>query len=92
MGGDPAPGRRLNGPAGQPPGTAVATIRALIPKAPGLTGEGGFVSQPPAIVVIGGLLSATLLTPILGSGICAATARLRAVPYGSGADRRPTVR
>ena len=35
--------------------TAVATIFALIPMALGLTGSGGFISQPLAIVVIGGL-------------------------------------
>jgi len=45
--------------------TAVATICALIPMALGLTGEGGFISQPLAIVVIGGLVSSTLLTLIL---------------------------
>ncbi|WDZ85033.1 efflux RND transporter permease subunit [Micromonospora cathayae] len=45
--------------------TAVATIFALLPMAFGLTGEGGFISQPLAIVVIGGLLSSTLLTLVL---------------------------
>ncbi|MFG1890166.1 efflux RND transporter permease subunit [Micromonospora sp. NPDC049051] len=45
--------------------TAVATIFALLPMALGLTGEGGFISKPLAIVVIGGLLSSTLLTLIL---------------------------
>ncbi|GAA1632516.1 efflux RND transporter permease subunit [Actinoplanes couchii] len=45
--------------------TAIATIFALIPMALGLTGEGGFISQPLAIVVIGGLLSSTLLTLVL---------------------------
>ncbi|MEV5763747.1 efflux RND transporter permease subunit [Micromonospora sp. NPDC052213] len=45
--------------------TAVATIFALLPMAFGLTGEGGFISKPLAIVVIGGLLSSTLLTLIL---------------------------
>ncbi|TDC83749.1 efflux RND transporter permease subunit [Micromonospora sp. KC606] len=45
--------------------TAVATIFALLPMALGLTGEGGFVSQPLAVVVIGGLLSSTLLTLVL---------------------------
>lgn len=45
--------------------TAVATVFALLPMALGLTGEGGFISQPLAIVVIGGLLSSTLLTLIL---------------------------
>ncbi|MFR9779078.1 efflux RND transporter permease subunit [Micromonospora sp. MS34] len=45
--------------------TAVATVFALLPMAFGLTGEGGFISRPLAIVVIGGLLSSTLLTLIL---------------------------
>ncbi|MER7460894.1 efflux RND transporter permease subunit [Micromonospora sp. NPDC126480] len=45
--------------------TAVATIFALLPMALGLTGEGGFISKPLAIVVIGGLLSSTLLTLVL---------------------------
>ncbi|MFJ8581202.1 efflux RND transporter permease subunit [Micromonospora sp. NPDC093277] len=45
--------------------TAVATVFALLPMAFGLTGEGGFISQPLAIVVIGGLISSTLLTLIL---------------------------
>ena len=45
--------------------TAAATIFALIPMAAGLTGQGGFISQPLAIVVIGGLVSSTLLTLIV---------------------------
>ncbi|SBT50485.1 efflux RND transporter permease subunit [Micromonospora narathiwatensis] len=45
--------------------TAVATVFALLPMAFGLTGEGGFISRPLAIVVIGGLISSTLLTLIL---------------------------
>ena len=45
--------------------TALATILALTPMALGLTGQGGFISQPLAIVVIGGLVSSTLLTLIL---------------------------
>lgn len=45
--------------------TALATIVALIPMALGITGEGGFISQPLAIVVIGGLLSSTLLTLVV---------------------------
>lgn len=45
--------------------TALATIFALVPLAMGLTGSGGFISQPLAIVVIGGLLSSTLLTLIV---------------------------
>ncbi|MFI6941108.1 efflux RND transporter permease subunit [Streptomyces sp. NPDC050418] len=45
--------------------TALATIFALLPMAAGVTGEGGFIGQPLAIVVIGGLLSSTLLTLLL---------------------------
>ena len=44
--------------------TALATIFALSPLAFGITG-GGFISQPLAIVVIGGLVSSTLLTLII---------------------------
>src|SRR5690606_11018883 len=42
--------------------TALATIFALAPMAAGITGHGGFISQPLAIVVIGGLVSSTVLT------------------------------
>lgn len=42
--------------------TALATIFALTPMALGITGQGGFISQPLAIVVIGGLVSSTVLT------------------------------
>ena len=45
--------------------TALATIFALVPMAVGLTGSGGFISQPLAIVVIGGLVSSTFLTLIV---------------------------
>ncbi len=45
--------------------TALATIFALIPMAIGITGSGGFISQPLAIVVIGGLISSTLLTLVV---------------------------
>lgn len=45
--------------------TALATIFALTPMSLGITGGGGFISQPLAIVVIGGLFSSTLLTLIL---------------------------
>ncbi|WP_155355978.1 efflux RND transporter permease subunit [Acrocarpospora macrocephala] len=45
--------------------TALATIGALTPMAIGLTGSGGFISQALAIVVIGGLVSSTLLTLVL---------------------------
>ncbi|GAA1847459.1 efflux RND transporter permease subunit [Agromyces salentinus] len=45
--------------------TALATIFALVPMALGVTGHGGFISQPLAIVVIGGLLSSTVLTLVV---------------------------
>ena len=45
--------------------TAFATIFALTPLALGVTGNSGFISKPLAIVVIGGLVSSTLLTLIL---------------------------
>jgi hydrophobic/amphiphilic exporter-1 (mainly G- bacteria), HAE1 family len=45
--------------------TALATIMALTPMALGITGGGVFISQPLAIVVIGGLISSTLLTLVL---------------------------
>ncbi|QEO14822.1 efflux RND transporter permease subunit [Agromyces intestinalis] len=45
--------------------TALATIFALLPMALGITGHGGFISQPLALVVIGGLVSSTLLTLIV---------------------------
>ncbi|MEU0158834.1 efflux RND transporter permease subunit [Streptomyces sp. NPDC006261] len=45
--------------------TALATIFALLPMALGVTGEGGFIAQPLGVVVIGGLISSTLLTLLL---------------------------
>ncbi len=45
--------------------TALATIFALTPMAIGLTGNGGFISQPLALVVIGGLVSSTVLTLVV---------------------------
>src|SRR5690606_453414 len=45
--------------------TAAATIFALFPMALGITGNGGFIAQPLAVVVIGGLISSTLLTLVI---------------------------
>ncbi|WP_285502098.1 efflux RND transporter permease subunit [Actinokineospora sp. NBRC 105648] len=45
--------------------TAAATIFALLPMALGFTGQGSFIGQPLALVVIGGLISSTLLTLVL---------------------------
>ncbi|MCE3554655.1 efflux RND transporter permease subunit [Pseudonocardia sp. RS11V-5] len=64
--------------------TAVATICALVPMSLGLTGGGVFISQPLAVVVIGGLISSTLLTlvlvPVLYLLVERARGRRRAVP------------
>ncbi|WP_298460515.1 efflux RND transporter permease subunit [uncultured Cellulomonas sp.] len=57
--------------------TAAATILALTPMAFGLTGGGAFISQPLAIVVIGGLVSSTLLTLVLVPVLYLAVERLR---------------
>ncbi|GIG29067.1 efflux RND transporter permease subunit [Cellulomonas marina] len=45
--------------------TAAATIFALLPMALGITGGGAFISRPLALVVIGGLVSSTLLTLVV---------------------------
>ncbi|WP_448324200.1 efflux RND transporter permease subunit, partial [Streptomyces sp. DSM 41493] len=45
--------------------TALATVFALVPMALGVTGEGGFIAQPLAVVVIGGLITSTVLTLVL---------------------------
>ncbi|MBK8470347.1 MAG: efflux RND transporter permease subunit [Actinomycetales bacterium] len=45
--------------------TALATIMALLPMGLGVTGGGIFISKPLAIVVIGGLVSSTVLTLVL---------------------------
>jgi HAE1 family hydrophobic/amphiphilic exporter-1 len=45
--------------------TAAATVLALTPMAAGLTGGGVFISQPLALVVIGGLITSTVLTLLL---------------------------
>jgi HAE1 family hydrophobic/amphiphilic exporter-1 len=58
--------------------TAVATIFALLPMSLGLTGGGVFISQPLAIVVIGGLISSTLLTLVLVPVLYTLVERLRA--------------
>ncbi|WP_203913266.1 efflux RND transporter permease subunit [Rhizocola hellebori] len=60
--------------------TAVATIFALLPMSLGFTESSAFISQPLAVVVIGGLITSTLLTlvlvPVLYSLIEGAKARL----------------
>ncbi len=57
--------------------TAVATILALVPMALGVGGEGGFLSTPLAVVVIGGLFTSTFLTLILVPVLYLALDRLR---------------
>ena len=44
---------------------AAALIFALLPLGLGLSGHGSFISQPLAIIVIGGLVSSTLLTLVV---------------------------
>ncbi|AOS64326.1 efflux RND transporter permease subunit [Actinoalloteichus hymeniacidonis] len=58
--------------------TALATICALVPMSLGITGGGVFISQPLAIVVIGGLFSSTLLTLVLVPVLYSLTERARA--------------
>ena len=57
--------------------TALATMLALLPLALGLGGGGGggFIGAPLAIVVIGGLVSSTLLTLVLVPVLYSLTAR-----------------
>ena len=57
--------------------TAIATILALTPMALGIGGEGGFLSTPLAVVVIGGLFTSTFLTLILVPVLYVAFDRLR---------------
>lgn len=64
--------------------TALATILALVPMGLGITGKGGFISQPLAVVVIGGLLSSTVLTLIVLPTLYYAVERARE----RGRDRR----
>ncbi|MDQ0893693.1 efflux RND transporter permease subunit [Agromyces ramosus] len=76
--------------------TALATIFALLPMAIGLTGHGGFISQPLALVVIGGLVSSTALTLVvlpvlydLVEGGRERRAAKRAARAAAGADTEP---
>jgi HAE1 family hydrophobic/amphiphilic exporter-1 len=63
--------------------TAFATIFALVPMAVGLTGKNGFISQPLALVVIGGLVSSTLLTLIVLPALYFVVERVRERRAGS---------
>ena len=62
--------------------TALATILALTPMGMGITGSGGFISQPLAVVVIGGLLSSTVLTLIVLPTLYFAVERRRELARG----------
>ncbi len=68
--------------------TALATILALTPMALGITGKGGFISQPLAVVVIGGLLSSTVLTLIVLPTLYYAVERRREGGAGRAARSR----
>ncbi len=74
--------------------TALATIFALTPMALGITGHGGFISQPLAIVVIGGLVSSTVLTllvlPTLYNLVEGAKERRRAKREGAQTEAGPS--
>lgn len=67
--------------------TAAATIFALVPMALGLTGGGAFISRPLALVVIGGLLTSTLLTLVVVPVLYTLQAR-RGERRGAGRGRR----
>jgi HAE1 family hydrophobic/amphiphilic exporter-1 len=64
--------------------TALATVFALAPMGLGVTGGGIFISRPLAIVVIGGLVTSTVLTLVLVPVLYDVVEKLRS----RGADRR----
>lgn len=68
--------------------TALATILALVPMGLGITGSGGFISQPLAVVVIGGLLSSTVLTLIVLPTLYYAVERRRELARERRVERR----
>ena len=81
--------------------TAAATVFALLPMGLGLTGAGGgFIGKPLAVVVIGGLVSSTLLTLLLVPVLYGLVARvvgkkarvqLAGVPTAPVEEETPTV-
>ena len=71
--------------------TALATILALTPMALGITGKGGFISQPLAVVVIGGLLSSTVMTLVVLPTLYYAVERRRERGSGPRGPRSPRV-
>ncbi|MFK3677378.1 efflux RND transporter permease subunit [Microbacterium sp. NPDC090218] len=68
--------------------TAAATVFALVPMSLGLTGGGVFISKPLAIVVIGGLVSSTLLTLVLVPILYTLVERRRDRKLAKRAERR----
>ena len=67
--------------------TAAATVLALSPMAFGITGHGGLVAQPLAIVVIGGMVTSTVLTLVVLPALLSKAEQLRlAVPSAEAAD------
>ncbi|MBT2366479.1 hypothetical protein J7E88_14475 [Streptomyces sp. ISL-10] len=44
---------------------ALATVFTVLPMVPGVTGEGGLMARPPALALIGGLITSTPLTLLL---------------------------
>ncbi|KQV02754.1 hypothetical protein ASC55_10925 [Microbacterium sp. Root322] len=68
--------------------TAAATVFALVPMSLGLTGGGVFISKPLAIVVIGGLVSSTLLTLVLVPVLYTLVERSRDRRIAKRAERR----
>ncbi|MGW0493856.1 efflux RND transporter permease subunit [Streptomyces sp. NPDC003007] len=68
--------------------TALATIFTLLPMALGITGEGGFIAQPLAVVVIGGLVTSTLLTLLLVPTLSRWSNSAGSAGRGSGRRRR----
>ncbi|CAM4022909.1 efflux RND transporter permease subunit [Kibdelosporangium persicum] len=70
--------------------TAAATIFALAPMAFGVTGEGAFIGKPLALVVIGGLISSTLLTLVLVPTLYTMVERVKERSRDKRAARRET--
>ncbi|MEI2732482.1 MAG: efflux RND transporter permease subunit [Dermatophilaceae bacterium] len=71
--------------------TAMATICALLPMGLGVTGGGIFISKPLAIVVIGGLVSSTVLTLVLVPVLYDIVEKLRERRAGRRARRLPAL-
>lgn len=71
--------------------TAVATIAALMPLAVGISGEGGIISRSLGSVVVGGLLTATLLTLVIVPAVFTIFDRGRrtTAPPSDGSDQLP---